>query len=83
MLYLTRRIGQTVLINESISVTVVETRGKTVKLGFDFPANVSILRQELYEKIQSENQSAARSLDLGLISDVAAEHKGEHHDTTP
>ena len=58
MLYLTRKVGETVLINENIRITVVEMRGKNIKLGFEFPPDVSVLRQELYEKIKNENQHA-------------------------
>ena len=59
MLYLTRKIGDSVIINDNIEVTVVEVRGKSIKLGFEFPPDVTVLRRELYEKIQQENQAAA------------------------
>lgn len=61
MLYLTRKIGESVLINDDIEVTVVEVRGRSIKLGFTFPSGVSVLRRELYEKIQQENLEAARA----------------------
>jgi carbon storage regulator len=61
MLYLTRKIGESVVINENIEVTVVEVRGKSVKLGFTFPAEASVLRREIYERIQAENLAAAES----------------------
>jgi len=61
MLYLTRKIGDSVVINDNIEVTVVEVRGKSIKLGFDFPPDVSVLRRELYDKIQEENQEAAKA----------------------
>ena len=48
MLYLTRKIGESIIINNSIELTVVEVRGKTVKLGFLFPREASILRKELH-----------------------------------
>ena len=59
MLYLTRKVGETVVINDDIRVTVVEVRGRSIKLGFTFPSNVSVLREELYERIQEENRAAA------------------------
>ena len=59
MLYLTRKIGDSVVINDNIEVTVVEVRGKSIKLGFDFPQEVTVLRRELYDKIQEENRAAA------------------------
>ena len=59
MLYLTRKIGESVVINDNIEVTVVEVRGRSIKLGFEFPPDASILRRELYDKIQDENRAAA------------------------
>ncbi len=59
MLYLTRKIGESVIINENIEVTVVDVRGKSAKLGFTFPPDASVLRRELYERIQEENRAAA------------------------
>jgi len=61
MLYLTRKIDESIIINDNIEVTVVEIRGKSVKLGFDFPADASVLRKELYERIQEENKAASAS----------------------
>ncbi len=75
MLYLTRKIGESVLINEDIEVTVVEIRGKSIKLGFTFPPGASVLRRELWEKIQRENQEAAL-VDLDLL-DGGAPADGE------
>jgi carbon storage regulator len=66
MLYLTRKVGQSVVINDTIEVSVVEVRGKAIKLGFTFPADVSVLRREIYDKIQEENRAAAGA-DLDLI----------------
>ncbi len=59
MLYLTRKIGESVIINDNIEVTVVDIRGKSIKLGFTFPAEATVLRRELYERIQAENKAAA------------------------
>lgn len=59
MLYLTRRIGESIIINNNIELTVTEIRGKTVKLGFLFPKEASILRKELHQKILEQNIAAA------------------------
>ncbi len=59
MLYLTRKIGESVIINDNIEVTVVDIRGKSIKLGFTFPSDATVLRRELYERIQAENRAAA------------------------
>jgi carbon storage regulator len=69
MLYLTRKVGQSVMINDTIEVSVVEVRGKSIKLGFTFPDDVAVLRREIYDKVQAENQAAAEaSLDL-IVTD--------------
>lgn len=61
MLYLTRKIGESVVINDNIEVTLVEVRGKTAKIGFTFPPDATVLRRELYDKIKAENIAAAES----------------------
>lgn len=61
MLYLTRKIGESVVINDNVEVTVVEVRGKSIKLGFTFPSDVSVLRREIYDRIQEENRAAAEA----------------------
>lgn len=59
MLYLTRKIGESVIINNTIELVVVEVKGKTVKLGFEFPPEATILRKELHDKIREQNIAAA------------------------
>lgn len=61
MLYLTRKVGESIIINDSIEVTVIEVRGKSIKLGFTFPPDASVLRREIYERIQAENRAAAEA----------------------
>ena len=63
MLYLTRKVGESVIINDDIRVTVVDIRGKSIKLGFTFPAEASVLREEIHQRIQEENRAAAASSD--------------------
>jgi carbon storage regulator len=71
MLYLTRKVGQSVMINQTIEVSVVEVRGKSIKLGFTFPADASVLRREIYDRVQEENRAAAEA-NLDLIETVKA-----------
>ena len=61
MLYLSRRVGEAVIINNAIEVRVVEVRGKTVKLGFTFPAEASVLREEVFAQVRRENEAAAEA----------------------
>ena len=59
MLYLSRKIGESIVINNSVELTVIEVRGKTVKLGFVFPPDATVLRKEIYDKVMAENLAAA------------------------
>ena len=59
MLYLMRKQNESIIINNNIELTVVEVKGKAVKLGFTFPKEASVLRKELYDKITAENKAAA------------------------
>ena len=61
MLYLTRKIGESIVINDDIELTVVEVRGKSIKLGLTFPPDVTVYRREVYERIQAEKQAAAEA----------------------
>ena len=61
MLYLSRRAGEAVIINNSIELRVIEVRGRTVRLGFRFPPDCSVLREEVYLQVREGNEAAARS----------------------
>ncbi len=61
MLFLTRKVGESIIINNDIELTVIEVRGKSAKLGFTFPADASVLRKEIYERIRQENIAAAQA----------------------
>ena len=67
MLYLTRKIGESIVINNNIELTVVEVRGKTVKLGFLFPQEATILRKELHQKILEQNMAAAQAGEAEML----------------
>ena len=58
MLYLTRKIGESIVINDDIEVTVVEIRGKSIKLGLTFPPAATVYRREVHERIQAERRAA-------------------------
>ncbi len=58
MLALTRKKGESIIINNSIEVTVLEVKGDQVKLGIAAPKEVPIYRKEVYLQIQEANQEA-------------------------
>jgi carbon storage regulator len=68
MLYITRRVGQSLMIGDDIELVVEDVRGRTVKLGIRHPSDISVLRRELYDRIREENIEAATA-DLGLSED--------------
>jgi carbon storage regulator CsrA len=74
MLYLTRRVGQSVMIGDELEIFVEEVRGRTVKLGIRHPAGITILRRELYDRIRSEN---IRASDLPLDPDLDGSGRDE------
>lgn len=59
MLVLGRKPGESVRIGDEIVITVLAIEGDRIKLGIEAPAEVRILRQELYESIREENLRAA------------------------
>lgn len=63
MLFLTRKIGESIIINDDITLTVSEIRGSIVKLSFDYEKSNRILRKEIYDRIQDENRQAAAKSD--------------------
>ena len=58
MLGLTRKKGESLVINNNIEVTILEIRGDQIKLGISAPRDVSIYRKEVYLQIQEENKAA-------------------------
>jgi len=58
MLVLTRKIGESIIINENIELTVIETVGDTVRIGIKAPRSVPVYRKELFESIQESNRGA-------------------------
>ncbi|ANA41233.1 MULTISPECIES: carbon storage regulator CsrA [Geobacter] len=59
MLVLTRKMGEVVTIGDSIRIKVVEMKGNQVRLGIEAPNDLRIYREEIYLKVQRENQIAA------------------------
>jgi carbon storage regulator len=76
MLVLSRKKGQSVIIQDDIEITILETEGDTVKLGITAPRQVPILRKELLVSVQETNrESAGQQADLLLLSDELKKFK--------
>ena len=56
MLILTRRVGETVMIGNDVTVTILGVKGNQVRVGINAPKNVAVHREEIYERIRREQQ---------------------------
>ena len=77
MLILTRKLGESIRISDNIIVKIVELDNRHVKLGIDAPRSIAVNREEIYERIQKENEaaSAAESDNLKNIADKLRNNK--------
>lgn len=57
MLILTRRVGETLMIGDEVTVTVLGVKGNQVRIGVNAPRDVTVHREEIYERIKREQQN--------------------------
>ena len=55
MLILTRRVGETLMVGDNVTVTVLGVKGNQVRLGVNAPRDVAVHREEIYNRIQHED----------------------------
>lgn len=70
MLALTRKKGESLVVNNNIEITVLEIRGDQIKIGISAPKDVPIYRKEVYLQIQKENEAATSAEGLQALNDL-------------
>ncbi|HET9388490.1 MAG TPA: carbon storage regulator CsrA [Steroidobacteraceae bacterium] len=62
MLILTRRVGETLMVGNDVTVTVLGVKGNQVRVGINAPKSVAVHREEIFARIQRENAAASTAL---------------------
>ena len=71
MLILTRRVGETVMIGNEVTVTVLGVKGNQVRIGVNAPKDVAVHREEIYERIKREQDHDPAGASAAKIVDDA------------
>jgi carbon storage regulator len=69
MLILTRRVGETLMIGDDVTVTVLGVKGNQVRIGVNAPKEIAVHREEIYERIQREQENAAKASSVSSGAD--------------
>lgn len=75
MLVLTRKLGESIRIGDTIIVKIVDLDGRHVKLGIEAPRSIAVNREEIFERIQRENKAASALQDQNVQNIAAAFRK--------
>ncbi len=67
MLALSRKKGESIVVNNDIELTVLEIKGDQVKIGITAPKSVPVYRKEVYMQIQEENQAAVKGAGISEL----------------
>lgn len=61
MLILTRRVGETIMIGDEVTITVLGVKGNQVRIGINAPKDVAVHREEIYDRIKHEHEAESTS----------------------
>ncbi|MDP2773265.1 MAG: carbon storage regulator CsrA [Nocardioides sp.] len=68
MLVLSRRAGESVVVGDDVTITILEVRGDVVRVGIDAPRSVAVHRAELLQELESSNRDAASPSEQAVAS---------------
>ena len=68
MLVLSRKIGESIVIGDGITVSILEVRGDLIRVGIDAPRSVKVYRREVFEAIEASNRAAV----VDSVADISA-----------
>ena len=71
MLILTRRVGETVMIGEDVTVTVLRVKGNQVRLGVNAPKSISVQREEIFHRIKRESAESSEKVEKAETAEKA------------
>ena len=71
MLILTRKNGESIRIGDNIVIKIVELDNRHVKIGIEAPKDIAVNREEIYQRIQKENEAAASASTMDTLKNVA------------
>ncbi|KFZ28237.1 carbon storage regulator [Pseudidiomarina atlantica] len=63
MLILSRRVGETLMIGDDVKITILKVSGNQIRIGVEAPKDVSVHREEVYQRVLQEKQSATDALE--------------------
>ncbi len=69
MLILTRRVGETLMVGDEVTVTLLGVKGNQVRIGVNAPKEVAVHREEIYQRIKQEQQVAAQVAEVVASGD--------------
>ncbi|MFG6383977.1 MAG: carbon storage regulator CsrA [Lachnospiraceae bacterium] len=70
MLALTRKKGESIILNNNIEISILELRGDQVKIGISAPKEIPVYRKEVYLQIQKENEEALSADSIAALSNI-------------
>ena len=81
MLILTRRVGETLMIGDEVTVTVLGVKGNQVRIGVNAPKEVAVHREEIYDRIKREQETSHVSADGSSSNDTSSDGSETYDDT--